>query len=108
MSKPKAQKVEIEEEKSSKLGFENAPKLFSKWAYDEVKVLQLSRRLKIPASSIISQSRPPSPRSSCPTPPQIPGQEIQEKLSAPSSRDSSAPCSSPAETPERKSKPAEL
>lgn len=108
MSKPKAQKVEIEEEKSSKLGFENAPKLFSKWAYDEVKVLQLPRRLKIPASLIISQSRPPSPRSSCPTPPADTRPRGSEKPSAPSSRDSSAPCSLPEETPERKSKPAEL
>jgi hypothetical protein len=32
------EKVTLEETKSSKIGFENAPKLFSKWAYDEIKV----------------------------------------------------------------------
>ena len=34
----KGKKVEIEEDKSARLGFENAPKLFSKWSYDDVKV----------------------------------------------------------------------
>lgn len=34
----KQQKVELEEDKTTKLGFENAPKLFSKWSYDDIKV----------------------------------------------------------------------
>eukprot|EP00178_Gracilaria_changii_P009848 TRINITY_DN28637_c0_g1_i1.p1 TRINITY_DN28637_c0_g1~~TRINITY_DN28637_c0_g1_i1.p1 ORF type:complete len:105 (-),score=12.36 TRINITY_DN28637_c0_g1_i1:156-470(-) len=34
----KAKKVEIEEDKSTRLGFENTPKLFSKWSYDDVKI----------------------------------------------------------------------
>jgi len=34
----KTNKVELIEEKSSKIGFENTPKLFSKWSYDDVKV----------------------------------------------------------------------
>lgn len=36
MSKGKA-KVEIEDDKANK-GFENAPKLFNKWNYDDIKV----------------------------------------------------------------------
>jgi hypothetical protein len=41
MSKPvaKQEKATLEEDKSSKIGFENAPKLFSKWSYDDVKVI---------------------------------------------------------------------
>jgi len=34
----KQEKATLEEEKSSKIGFENAPKLFSKWSYDDIKV----------------------------------------------------------------------
>jgi len=34
-------KAELEAESSAKTGFENAPKLFSKWSYDDIKV-QLS------------------------------------------------------------------
>jgi hypothetical protein len=33
-----AKKVEIVKDSSSKVGFENAPKLFSKWSYDDIKV----------------------------------------------------------------------
>ena len=33
-----AKKVEIVKDSSSKTGFENAPKLFSKWSYDDIKV----------------------------------------------------------------------
>ena len=39
---PKAEKVTIEEDKNSKIGFENAPKLFSRWSYDDIKVLSSS------------------------------------------------------------------
>jgi hypothetical protein len=35
---PKQEKATLEETKANKVGFENAPKLFSKWAYDEIKV----------------------------------------------------------------------
>lgn len=35
---PKVEKVTIEEDKNSKIGFENAPKLFSRWSYDDIKV----------------------------------------------------------------------
>jgi hypothetical protein len=39
---PKQEKVTIEEDKATKVGFENAPKLFSKWSYDEIKVKNIS------------------------------------------------------------------
>lgn len=44
MSKPaaKQEKATLEEDKSTKIGFENAPKLFSKWSYDDIKVLPSS------------------------------------------------------------------
>jgi len=32
------EKVTLKEDKTSKIGFENAPKLFSKWSYDDIKV----------------------------------------------------------------------
>lgn len=32
------QKVVLEEDKSGKKGFENAPKLFSRWGYEDIKV----------------------------------------------------------------------
>lgn len=35
---PKQEKATLEESKSNKVGFENAPKLFSKWSYDDIKV----------------------------------------------------------------------
>lgn len=40
MSKPapNVQKVELVEDKLNKKGFENAPKLFSRWNYDDIKV----------------------------------------------------------------------
>jgi hypothetical protein len=34
----KVEKVTLEEDKNTKVGFENAPKLFSKWSYDDIKV----------------------------------------------------------------------
>jgi small subunit ribosomal protein S5e len=34
----KVEKVALEEDKNAKVGFENAPKLFSKWSYDDIKV----------------------------------------------------------------------
>lgn len=87
MSKGKA-KVEIEEDNSGRLGFENTPKLFSKWSYDEIQVTHHPLRSKIPASSITSQSSPPRPRSSSPTPLADIKPKDSEKLSAPSSKDS--------------------
>ena len=48
----KPQKVTIEEEQGSKITFENAPKLFSKWSYDDIKVQHNQLRLKILALSI--------------------------------------------------------
>ena len=101
MSKPK-QKVEIEEEKAGKLGFENTPKLFNKWSYDELKVRPILPRLKTPASSIISLSNLPNLRSSSPTPLADIRPRGSVKLSAPSSKDLWAPCSSLAETLVRK------
>ena len=62
-----ATKVELEEQKSNKIGFENAPKLFSKWAYDEIKVIHSLPRLKILASLTISLPNPLKPKSSSPT-----------------------------------------
>ncbi len=35
----KPEKATLEETKANKAGFENAPKLFSKWSYDDIKVL---------------------------------------------------------------------
>ena len=35
---PKQEKATLEESKTNKVGFENAPKLFSKWSYDDIKV----------------------------------------------------------------------
>jgi hypothetical protein len=49
----KVEKVELVENKAGKAGFENAPKLFSKWNYDDIKVNSQTFRLKIPASLII-------------------------------------------------------
>ena len=106
MSKGKA-KVEIEEDQSGRLGFENTPKLFSKWSYDEIQVTHPPLRSKIPASSITSQSSPLSLKSLFLTPPADIKPKDSEKLSAPSSKDSSAPCNSMAEIPERKSKLSE-
>ena len=34
----KVEKATLEETKTNKVGFENAPKLFSKWSYDDIKV----------------------------------------------------------------------
>ncbi len=110
MSKPvaKAQKVTLEEEQSSKIAFENAPKLFSKWSYDDIKVFPYQLRSKTPA---LSTTLPPSqsrlkflyptlladtrPRSS-------------ERHSAPSSSVLSDLFSSTAETPVKKPRPSEL
>ena len=33
-----AKKVEVIRDSSSKVGFENTPKLFSKWSYDDIKI----------------------------------------------------------------------
>ena len=105
MSKGKA-KVEIEDDKANK-GFENAPKLFNKWGYDDIKVPLSLPRSKIPASLTTSQSSPPSPRSSSPTPPDDTKPKDSEKHSAPSSKDWLAPCNSPEGTLVRRSRPSE-
>ena len=105
MSKGKA-KVEIEDDKANK-NFENAPKLFNKWSYDDLTVHLFLSRSKTHASSTTSPSSPPSHKSTSPTPPEDIKPRSSEKHSAPSSKDSSAPCNSPEETPARKSKPSE-
>ncbi len=102
---PKQEKVTIEEDKSTKV-FENAPKLFSKWSYDDIKVLSTTLRLKIPASSTTSLPSRSSLKSSFPTLLEDTRVKNSEKLSAPSSRDSSAQCSSTDATLVRKSKPS--
>ena len=100
----KGKKVELEDDKAGKQGFENAPKLFSRWSYEDIKVFTPSFRLKIPASSIISQSSPPSLKSLFPTLPEDIKPKGSEKHSAPLSKDSLAQCNSMAETLERKSR----
>lgn len=101
----KQEKVTLEEDKISK-SFENAPKLFSKWSYDDIKVTPTSFRLKIPASSTISQPSPPKHKSSSLTPQADIKPKSSERLSAPSSKDSLAPCNSTEETQAKKSKPS--
>ena len=105
MSKGKA-KVEIEDDKANK-NFENTPKLFNKWSYDELKVKLSLSRSKTHASSTTLPSSPPSHRFTSPTPPEDIKPRGSEKHYAPLSKDSSAPCNSQAETPERKSRLSE-
>ena len=102
---PKQEKVTIEEDKSTKV-FENAPKLFSKWSYDDIKVLSTTLRLKIPASSTTSLPSRSSLKSSFPTLLEDTRVKNSEKLSAPSWRDWSAQCSYTDETLVRNSNPA--
>lgn len=98
----KQEKVTLEESKSAKIGFENAPKLFSKWQYDDIKVpLKLVRSL-IPASLITLPPPPPKLKSSCPTLPADTKAKSSERPYAPSSRDWSDPSNSTAETPVRR------
>lgn len=89
MSKPvaKTQKVTIEEEQSSKISFETAPKLFSKWSYDDIKVTPTSHRSKTLASLTISQPSQSNLKSSSPTLPEDIKLKNSEKHSAPSSSD---------------------
>lgn len=98
----KQEKVTLEESKAAKIGFENAPKLFSKWGYDEIKVCLKLVRLEIPASSTTSPPPPPRLKSLCLTLPADIKAKSSEKLSAPSSSDWLALCSSTAETPVRR------
>ena len=105
MSKGKA-KVEIEDDKANK-GFENAPKLFNKWNYDDIKVNLFLFRLKIPASSTILQSSPPSLKSSFPTPLEDIKLKDSEKHSAPLSKESLDLCNSQEETLAKKSRLSE-
>ena len=62
----KQEKVTLEESKGAKNGFENAPKLFSKWQYDDVKVTLNLVRSPIPASLTTSPPPPPRLKSLCP------------------------------------------
>lgn len=101
----KAEKVTIEEDKSTKI-FENAPKLFSKWSYDDIKVPPPTLRSRIHASSTTSLPRPSSLKSSSLTPQEDTNPKSSEKHSAPLSKDSLAPCSSTAETLVRRSRPS--
>jgi len=93
----KQEKVTLEESKSAKIGFENAPKLFSKWNYDDIKVSQSSCRSLTHASSTTSLPLPPRPKFSYPTLPADTKPKSSERLSAPSSRDLWDRCSSTAE-----------
>ena len=104
MSKGKAQKVELEEEKGAKIGFENSPKLFSKWSYDDIKVPASTPRSKTLASSTTSQPSQPKLKFSFPTPPDATNQRSSERLFAPSLNVSSAPCSSTDATLVRRSR----
>ncbi len=97
----KAEKVTIEEDRSTKI-FENAPKLFSKWSYDDIKVPLLTLRSRIHASSTTSPPRLSSPKSSSLTPQADTKPKSSEKHSAPLSKDSSARCNFTAETLVRK------
>ena len=109
MSKPvaKTQKVTIDEEQSSKITFENAPKLFSKWSYDDIKVTPISSRSKIPASLTTSQPNQSKLKSSSPTPQADTKPRNSEKHSAPSSSVLLAHSNSTAETLVKKPKPSE-
>lgn len=62
----KQEKVTIEEDKASKV-FENDPKLFSKWSYDDIKVPPSTFRLKTLASSTTSLPNLLNPKSLSPT-----------------------------------------
>ena len=82
---PKTQKVTIEEQPSSKIAFETAPKLFSKWSYDDIKVTLLSNRSKILASLTTSQPNQSKLKFSSPTLLEDIKLRNSEKLYAPSS-----------------------
>ena len=98
----KQPKVDIEEDKAAKIGFENTPKLFSKWSYDDIKVPLITNRSKILASSITSHASPPNLKSSSLTPPDDIKPKNSEKLYAPSSKDWLDSCNSTEETLEKK------
>lgn len=106
MSKTVPKKVELEEDKSGKLGFENAPKLFSKWSYDDIKVTNSSCRSKTLASSITSQLNPLNLKCSYPTLLADIKPKNSEKPFVRLLNVSLAPCSSTAETQARKLKPS--
>jgi len=110
MSKPvaKTQKVTIDEEQSSKITFENAPKLFSKWSYDDIKVFLKSYRSKTLASLTISQPSQSKLKSLFPTLLADIKQRNSEKHFAPSSNVLLDHSNSTAETLVKKPKPSEL
>ena len=101
----KQEKVTIEEDKSSK-AFENAPKLFSKWSYDDIKVPPTPRRSKTLASSTTSPPNPSRLKFLSLTLQADIKLKSSEKLFAPSSRDSSDQCNSMDATLVRKSRPS--
>ena len=103
----KQPKVDIEEDKAAKIGFENTPKLFSKWSYDDIKVPLITNRSKIHASSTTSPASPPNLKSSSLTLPEDIKPKNSEKLFVPSSKDWLDSCSSTEETQERKLKLSE-
>ena len=109
MSKPvaKTQKVTIDQEQSSKISFENAPKLFSKWSYDDIKVPFYPLRSRILALSTTSQPTQSKLKSSYPTPPEDIKLRSSEKHSAPSSNVLLDHFNSTAETLVKKLKPSE-
>ena len=110
MSKPaaKQEKATLEEDKSTRIGFENAPKLFSKWSYDDIKVKHPPHRSETPASSTTLPQHPPKLKSSSPTPPEDTRPRSSERHSAPSLKDLLDHSSSTEETPARKLRPSEL
>ena len=109
MSKPvaKTQKVTIEEEQSSKITFENAPKLFSKWSYDDIKVPHCQHRSKTPALSTMSLPSPSKLRSLSLTPLEVIKQRSSEKHFAPSLSDLLAHSNSTAGTLVKRPKQSE-
>jgi hypothetical protein len=109
MSKPvaKTQKVTIDEEQSSKIAFENAPKLFSKWSYDDIKVPSSPLRSKTPALSTMSLPSPSNLKSLSPTPLEDTKLRSSEKHSAPSLNVLLAHSNSTEETLVRRPKPSE-
>ena len=87
--------------------YETAPKLFSKWPYDPVKVPRQPLRSTTNASSIISPSTPINPTCSSLTLLAATNKSPSERQPAQSLRGSSVPSSSTAGTQERRLRPSE-
>ena len=95
-------------EGETKAVFENPPKLFSKWEYEEVKVLNsFKQRLKIHASSITSLSSLPNQEFSFHILQEDSKPRNSEKHSVQLLKDLLAQCNSMAKTLVKKSKPSE-